>query len=106
MISRRNREFVDSLIGNPHVKNARCQGTIVAVELNTGEGSSYLNSIRDEVYQVCLERGILLRPLGNIIYAMPPYCISDKELDTIYDAIACCVELTREFCCVGTSQIK
>jgi adenosylmethionine-8-amino-7-oxononanoate aminotransferase len=93
MISRRHTEFVNSLKGNPLVKNARSRGTIVAVELNTEEDSSYLNSIRDRIYRLCLERGVLLRPLGNIIYAMPPYCISKEELDTVYDAMQSCVQI-------------
>ncbi len=38
--------------------------------------------------QFFIERGVLLRPLGNTIYIMPPYCITPAELDIIYAAIA------------------
>jgi adenosylmethionine-8-amino-7-oxononanoate aminotransferase len=38
--------------------------------------------------QFFIERGVLLRPLGNTIYIMPPYCITPVELDIIYAAIA------------------
>jgi adenosylmethionine---8-amino-7-oxononanoate aminotransferase len=95
MIGRSHKRFVESMRDNSFVKNARCLGTIVALELNTGENSSYLNSVRDEIYHVCLEKGILLRPLGNIIYAMPPYCIDEEELDKIYEAMLCCIEIVK-----------
>ena len=35
----------------------------------------------------CLERHVLLLPLGNTVYVMPPYCIDDFDLDAVYDAI-------------------
>ena len=61
-------------------------GTIAALELNTGE-TSYTNAIRKTIYSYFLEHNILLRPLGNVIYILPPYCITNDELDLIYDHI-------------------
>jgi len=64
-----------------------CCGTILAIEMKTKEGTSYFNSLRDKAYAYFMSKGILLRPLGNVIYLMPPYCISDKDLDYIYNEI-------------------
>ena len=44
-------------------------------------------SVGPRLYALFLERGVLLRPLGNTIYVMPPYCITGDELDLVYDAI-------------------
>ena len=60
---------------------------MLAVELDTGTATSYTNEDRDRIYRFFIERKILLRPLGNIIYILPPYCISSEELDTVYNAI-------------------
>jgi adenosylmethionine-8-amino-7-oxononanoate aminotransferase len=48
----------------------------------------YLAGIGPQLYPIFLEHGVLLRPLGNTIYVMPPYCITLEELDRIYAAIA------------------
>lgn len=69
------------------IKEIRRIGTILAIELKTEDATSYFNSIRDRSISFFLEKGILLRPLGNVIYLLPPYCISDKDLDYIYDSI-------------------
>jgi adenosylmethionine-8-amino-7-oxononanoate aminotransferase len=65
----------------------RQTGTILAIELNTAENTSYTNTIKARAQQFFLNRGILIRPLGNIIYLMPPYCISEKDLQTVYTVI-------------------
>jgi adenosylmethionine-8-amino-7-oxononanoate aminotransferase len=67
-------------------KNVRRLGTIAALDLDVRD-VGYLADIGPRLYQFFLERGVLLRPLGNTIYVMPPYCIADIELDLVYDAI-------------------
>jgi adenosylmethionine-8-amino-7-oxononanoate aminotransferase len=79
--------FAEKIRGHSFVKAARQRGTILAIELLTEESSSYFNSIQSAAYQYYLERGVYLRPLGNIVYIMPPYCISSQELDTVYRVI-------------------
>lgn len=79
--------FAASLIGNNKVLDVRHKGTILAIELNTGTVTSYTNAERDRIYKFFLQKGILMRPLGNIIYLMPPYCITDDELEYIYNSI-------------------
>ena len=51
----------------------------------------YLAGLGPQLMAHFLARNILLRPLGNTIYVLPPYCITAAELDMIYDAIADCV---------------
>jgi adenosylmethionine-8-amino-7-oxononanoate aminotransferase len=69
---------------HPVIKNIRCFGTIVACEIDTPEKDGYLNPIRGKAYDHFIKKGILLRPLGNTLYILPPYCIKPSELATIY----------------------
>jgi adenosylmethionine-8-amino-7-oxononanoate aminotransferase len=59
----------------------------LAFELASDEKSGYLHSKRDYIYQKCLKAGVLLRPLGNTIYILPPFIISEEQLTKIYDVI-------------------
>jgi adenosylmethionine-8-amino-7-oxononanoate aminotransferase len=86
-ISKKHQYFADGLVMKPVRVAVRQQGTILAIEVRTGESTSYFNAIRDRAYAYFLEKGILMRPLGNVIYLMPPYCISDTDLAYIYGAI-------------------
>lgn len=74
------------LTGVPGVHNARALGTIAAVELGEGEGA-YLSVLGPRLLRFFADRNLLLRPLGNTVYVMPPYCIDDADLDAIWDAI-------------------
>ena len=68
-------------------RNARVIGTILAFDLNTDKDTSYVNEARHHLYPYFISKGILLRPLGNVIYLIPPYIISDEDLDYIYGTI-------------------
>ncbi|HEY5328139.1 MAG TPA: adenosylmethionine--8-amino-7-oxononanoate transaminase [Mucilaginibacter sp.] len=82
-----HRQFAMKVRNHPKVKTIRQTGTILAMEWQTGTDTSYFNSLRDSLYGYFLEAGIILRPLGNIIYILPPYCITNAELDYIYSKI-------------------
>ena len=88
-LKRKNSEFAKLLQQNysHRVKNPRYLGTILAFELETAGSDGYLNNISAVIHQKALERGVLLRPLGNAVYVMPPYCITDEELDKVYNCI-------------------
>lgn len=86
-IEQRHRKFALTLKNHPKLKDLRQRGTILALELATTEASGYLNTISDQAYRFFLDRKIILRPLGNVIYILPPYCISDKDLKRIYGAV-------------------
>ncbi|ANI87852.1 adenosylmethionine--8-amino-7-oxononanoate transaminase [Arachidicoccus ginsenosidimutans] len=79
-------EAKQQLSSHPKAKDVRQTGTILAVEIDTGE-TDYLNNKRDFIYQYFLNKGLLMRPLGNIIYLLPPYCISDEQLDYAYQSM-------------------
>jgi len=86
MITEKNTRFIRKT-GNHHaVKNARTLGTIMAFELNKGK-DEYLNSVSSEITAFMLSKGIYLRPLGNTVYIMPPYCILPEQLEVVYGAI-------------------
>lgn len=78
--------FAQRISDNKHFESVRCMGTIVAFDVKTNENTSYFNSQRDSLYFHFLEQGILLRPLGNTLYVMPPYCIGD-DLAIVHRAI-------------------
>ena len=80
--------FATTIRAHFFVKETRQQGTILAIELNTKENRSYFNSIQTAAYTYYLSKGIFLRPLGNVVYIMPPYCITQQELDKVYNAVA------------------
>jgi adenosylmethionine-8-amino-7-oxononanoate aminotransferase len=86
-IEEQHEQFAEQIRDNAKVTDVRVQGTVIAMELNIGGGTSYTNEQRDFLYKFFIERKILLRPLGNIIYLLPPYCISNEELAYIYTAI-------------------
>jgi adenosylmethionine---8-amino-7-oxononanoate aminotransferase len=65
----------------------RC-GTIIAVEIETGPDAGYLAGIGPQLKAFFTERGLLLRPLGNTVYVMPPYCISEEDLSAVHQSIA------------------
>lgn len=71
---------------NYKVSNIRIQGAILAFDVSTGD-TSYFHELRDILYTKFIEQGILLRPLGNIVYIMPPYCITRPQLNKVYNSI-------------------
>ena len=86
-VSQRQAEFAQSLQQHSNVRRIRQRGTITAMDIETGSATSYFNSVKKSVAPFFLERGILLRPLGNVLYVMPPYCTSDDQLNHIYAAV-------------------
>lgn len=78
--------FSKKITGLSIIKEVRQTGTILAIELNS-ETSGYASGIEKNLYKEFLDAGIIIRPLGNVIYILPPYCITSNELDKIYDVI-------------------
>jgi adenosylmethionine-8-amino-7-oxononanoate aminotransferase len=84
-IAEAHRDFAARIENHPGVKQVRCKGVILAIDLSV-EMERYGN-LRDDLYQFFMDRGVALRPLGNTVYVLPPYVIANNELDTIYQAI-------------------
>jgi adenosylmethionine-8-amino-7-oxononanoate aminotransferase len=78
---------------HPRFAAARRLGTVTAMELKVAD-PGYLADIAPRLMAFFRDRGILLRPLGNTIYVMPPYCITAAELQSIYTAILEAAEQT------------
>jgi adenosylmethionine---8-amino-7-oxononanoate aminotransferase len=55
-------------------------GIIAAIDISNREKSGYLNEVGREIRHRAIERGVLLCPLGNVLYLMPPYCLTATEL--------------------------
>lgn len=68
------------------LKNIRTLGTILAFEIESGK-DEYLNNISAAITRMALSEGVFLRPLGNTVYIMPPYCITTSQLEQVYRAI-------------------
>jgi len=79
--------FRKKIAGHPKVRTSRQTGTIVALEWETGNDTSYFSSLRDKLYNYFLDAGIILRPLGNTVYVLPPYCIINDDLNYVYQKI-------------------
>jgi adenosylmethionine-8-amino-7-oxononanoate aminotransferase len=88
----RHTPLLEELAGHPLVQRVRCLGTVAAFELDAGS-TSYLNPIGKQLQRHCLEQGVYLRPLGNVVYLLPPLCISEAELQQCYAAIANALQL-------------
>lgn len=86
-ISEQHRQFRNRILAMPYVQDCRCTGTIMALEFKTDSAYSYFSSIRDALYDYFLNKKIICRPLGNVIYLIPPYCITNEELYYLYSTI-------------------
>ncbi|MEC4077134.1 adenosylmethionine--8-amino-7-oxononanoate transaminase [Myroides odoratimimus] len=92
-IVEKHKGFIQQLKQHPKVQDARQCGTIFAMEWKTTECTSYFSDMHDMLYPFFLERGVLMRPLGNIIYLVPPYCTTDEDLEYIYNCILEALEM-------------
>jgi adenosylmethionine-8-amino-7-oxononanoate aminotransferase len=90
-IARIHSERLGHLRQMHQVGETRQIGTIGALELRA-EDAGYLSAMRPKLYGFFLERGVLLRPLGNVVYVLPPYVIEPEELHRVYDVIVEAIE--------------
>jgi adenosylmethionine-8-amino-7-oxononanoate aminotransferase len=73
------------LADHPHVRRCRVLGTMAAFDLDAEPG--YLSTAGQELAAYALRKGVLLRPLGNVVYLLPPYCSTADDLGHAYDVI-------------------
>jgi adenosylmethionine-8-amino-7-oxononanoate aminotransferase len=80
------QQRLESFKKDSRFSGVRRIGTVTALDLKAAD-PGYLSGLGPELGWFFLEKGILLRPLGNTLYVMPPYCVTPRELDLVYDAI-------------------
>lgn len=95
-ITDQHAQFAEKLKEHPYVENVRQIGTIIAWDFKNGNETSYFNEIGKKIYHEFLQRGIIMRPLGNVMYLVPPYCITSDELGFIYDQILEVLKVFKE----------
>lgn len=81
-----HEQFCQKWKDHPSLLRLEFLGTILVIEY-ASENASYYSSIREKLIHHFLQHHILLRPLGNVLYVMPPYCIEEEDLQTIYKTI-------------------
>lgn len=82
-IEKWNKALMIELKNHEAIEDIRSIGTILAIELKQEEETSYYSNIRNEIVAHFLENKIFIRPLGNIFFFNPPYCITNEELETV-----------------------
>ena len=93
-IATHHAEAVARFRGRPRVKDVRTSGTIAAIEFDVADGG-YFAELGPKLNRFYLERDVLLRTLGNVVYVLPPYCMTEAELDRIYELIDDSLALVR-----------
>lgn len=81
---KRINDYYKKQLGN--FKNARILGDIFAFEVDNKK-NDYVSNIAPKLYKFFLDNNVLLRPLGNTVYVMPPYCIKEDSLDKIFSLL-------------------
>jgi adenosylmethionine-8-amino-7-oxononanoate aminotransferase len=83
-----HHRFREKVSAHPLVKDARVSGAIFAMDIALPQdGYFYLHPVRSVLYPFFIEQGIVLRPLGNVLYLIPPYCITEAQLEKVYRAL-------------------
>jgi len=94
------RDGLSGLTDVPMVGDVRVLGGVAAIELVSDRATratgGYLDGVGPRLSAAFLERGLLLRPLGNVLYFMPPYVITDDEVDWVMGEIASVLERLHE----------
>ena len=81
-----HQAFSRRLQRKANISGLRQCGTILALEIDDGAGD-YMSDFGPRLLRFFRDRDILLRPLGNTIYVMPPYCITAEQLESVYRVI-------------------
>ncbi len=92
-VNKRHIEFKEHIKNHPKVTTTRVLGTIFALEIKIQNQESYYGTMRTKLYNFFIENGIILRPVGNIVYILPPYIITDEQLEKIYSVVEQALEI-------------
>ncbi len=94
-IEARHRQHLAPLASHPRVTHPRVTGTIAALTV-ASEDAGYTAAIGARLKAFFLENNVLIRPLGNVIYLMPPYCITEEQLDHAWHVIGQALDTITE----------
>lgn len=86
-INARHLAFKEEVANHPRVKTTRVLGVIFALEVAREGNEDYYGGFRNKLYNFFIENGVIMRPVGNIIYILPPYIIGDEQLVSVYDTV-------------------
>ncbi len=84
----RHRPHLQAMSRHPRVNHCRLIGTLAAFDLAVEGTAGYLNPAGPTVKRIAMEEGVFLRPLGQVVYLLPPLCITDAQLEQCYGAIS------------------
>ncbi len=85
--------FQKTIQHHPKVKTTRVLGVIFALEIKTNSTESYYGNLRNKLYAFFIENGVLLRPVANTVYILPPYIITESQLQKVYQTIEKALEI-------------
>ncbi len=92
-INKQHLAFQEKIKSHPKVKTTRVLGVIFALEIKTENQESYYGTMRNKLYNFFIENGVILRPVGNIVYILPPYIITNSQLDKVYATVEKALEI-------------
>ena len=92
-INKSHLNFEQKIKSHPKIKTTRVLGVIFALEIKTETQETYYGTLRNKLYDFFIDNGIILRPVGNIIYILPPYIITENQLQKVYQTIEKALEI-------------
>jgi len=92
-VNERHLIFKKRIAQHPKVKATRVLGVIFALEVETETKASYYGELRNKLYDFFIKNGVILRPVGNIVYILPPYIITDEQLEKVYKVVEKALEI-------------
>ena len=92
-INKRHLAFESEIKHYPKVATTRVLGVIFALEIKSGSEESYYGTLRNKLYDFFIQNGVIMRPVGNIVYILPPYIMTDGQLDKVYQTITKALEI-------------
>ncbi|MEY4433302.1 MAG: adenosylmethionine--8-amino-7-oxononanoate transaminase [Bacteroidota bacterium] len=92
-VNAKHLAFEQRVQSHPNVLTTRVLGVIFALEIKTESAASYYGNLRNKLYNFFIENGVILRPVGNIVYILPPYIITDEQLEKVYQVVESALEI-------------
>lgn len=92
-VNRKHLGFEARIKDHPKVTTTRVLGVIFALEIKTDGATDYYGTVRNKLYDHFISHGIILRPVGNIVYILPPYIITSEQLEKVYRVVESALEI-------------